>query len=684
VTRRFLALALAAAALSVPGVMSSGADFTAASATPGNTVATAADFNTVAVTMANPGSPLFGTVTLTSTSSSERGIASIAYQAQLGAGAWTTVCTGATAPFSCSWDTTSAANGTYSLRAVATDTSGRSRTSATIASRVVDNQGPTVSLTDPGTFIKGTKTLTATASDAGTGLTNVSISYRRAGASSWITVCSGATSPRSCAWDSTVTADGDIELRASATDGATNVRSTTVITRRVDNTAPVVSNTDPGTMRGLATITSTVNDGAGTGVVSVTGQARAAGTTTWTDICTDASAPYSCTLDSSSYPDGMYEVRSSALDGAGLIGYSAVVTRRVDNTAPAVPTLADPGTMSGTKTLTGTASDTGSGVAAWKVQYRVSPSGTWTDACTDTVTPWASCAWDTTTVADTLYDLRAIATDVAGNTATSATLSAKRVDNVGPTVALASPGTYLRGTVSLSATATDPVGVTSVVFERKASTGSTWTTICSDTATPFTCSWNTTTLADGLYDVRAKATDTLGHISYSTVTARQVDNTIPAPIDVQAGNGGSIAGRPEAGDWVSFTWSEQVNPASVMAGWTGTATAISVKFVDGNRRDTLEVDNAAGTTELAIAASSADLQLNADVVGATVVFDATMVQTGATIKITLGAKRGTTAVKTGAAAAMTWSVSAATTDLAGNACLATAQVTETGATDLDF
>jgi hypothetical protein len=163
-----------------------------------------------------------------------------------------------------------------------------------------------------------------------------------------------------------------------------------------------------------------------------------------------------------------------------------------------------------------------------------------------------------------------------------------------------------------------------------------------------------------------------------------VDNTVPAPVDVQAGNGGATPGRPEAGDWVSFTWSEQVNPASVMSGWTGTATPVTAKFLDAAKRDTLEIDDAAGTTQLSIAASKTDVQLNADVVGAEVDFDATMVQTGATIRITLGAKRGTTAVKTMAAAAMIWKVSPATTDLAGNPCSATAQVTETGATDVDF
>ena len=78
------------------------------------------------------------------------------------------------------------------------------------------------------------------------------------------------------------------------------------------------------------------------------------------------------------------------------------------------------------------------------------------------------------------------------------------------------------------------------------------------------------------------------------------------------------------------------------------------------------------------------MALNEDFVSADTTFDATMVQTGATIRITLGAKRGTNAVKTAAAATMTWKVNNVTTDLAGNAITPNVQVTESGATDADF
>src|SRR6476661_2986342 len=156
--------------------------------------------------MNDPGSPLVGPVTLTSTATSDRGITSVAYQAQIAPGGWSTICTASSAPWSCAWETRTAANATYNLRAVATDGSGRTRNSAAIASRVVDNQGPLVSLAAPGASITATRTLTATASDAGAGVASVTIEYRRGGGA-WTTVCTGASSPRACGWDSTVTAD---------------------------------------------------------------------------------------------------------------------------------------------------------------------------------------------------------------------------------------------------------------------------------------------------------------------------------------------------------------------------------------------------------------------------------------------------------------------------------------------
>jgi hypothetical protein len=675
-TRRLAAL-LAAVGLCLPGVAASGADFTAASASPGNAFATATDFNTVAVALPDPGTPLHGDVALTAVASSERGIADVRFEsAPAGSGTWTAICTDTTAPYACSWDTTATAGGSRDVRAVATDAAGYSRTSLT-GGRMVDNADPTVALQDPGPWLQGIRTISATAADAHAGVSTLTLEYRQAGAATWTQLCTGGGTSRSCALDSAAEGDGDLDLRAVAVDAAGHSAATT-LTRRADNTAPSVDTVDPGVLRGAATITATADDGAGTGVASILGEYRLGGAATWTVACTDTTAPYSCSIDTTG-ANGSYEIRSTATDATGLTTVSPVLTGVIDNTAPATATLVNPGTtLQGTVAVTGTATDAGSGIASWTLQYRTAGGGTWTDACSDTSSPYG-CSWSTTGVADALYDLQAVATDAGGLTLASAIATSRRVDNLGPAVVLADPGSPRRGTVTLTATASDAAGMASVIFQRRPSGGATWTTMCTDTTSAWSCSWNTTGVADGLYDVQARATDALGHVSTSMVGARQVDNTAPAPLDVQGGNGG-VALRPDTGDWLRFSWNEAVAPASVRTGWNGSALAVLVNVANSGSRDTLTITPASGGGTVNLLGAA--LALNADVVSAATVFDATMVQSGTTITVTLGARRSGT-VRNGASRTMTWTPTALTKDIAGNASPATA-VTETGTADADF
>jgi Bacterial Ig domain len=412
------------------GVRASGADFTGASSSPGNAFAAAADFNTVAVSVADPGAVLRRSVSLAATASSERGIATVRYQTSpAGAGTWTDACVASAAPWSCAWDTTAVTDGLRDLRAVATDGAGYERTSAVIASRRVDNTLPSVSLSDPG-VLTGSKTLSATASDAGSGLASLAIDYRLADSGgAWTNVCTGATSPRSCVLNSGLLADGSYELRARATDAAGNVDDS-ALTRLADNTAPSSATlANPGaSLSGNVALTGTAAD-AGSGVAAWTVQYRTSGGGTWTDACSDTAAPYGCTWATAGVADGLYDLRAVARDGAGNTTTSAIVSSvRVDNVAPTVA-LADPGTpITNTVTLSATASD-GGGIAS--VVFERAPAGgsTWTTICTDTVAPY-SCDFDTTAIAEVGYDLRARATDNAGRTATS--VVAGRVVNHAP------------------------------------------------------------------------------------------------------------------------------------------------------------------------------------------------------------------------------------------------------------
>src|SRR5205814_9975085 len=124
---------------------------------------------------------------------------------------------------------------------------------------------------------------------------------------------------------------------------------------------------------------------------------------------------------------------------------------------------------------------------------------------TDPPPPYpAGCA--TTGIAAGLYDLRVVVVDGAGNSAVSAVVSSRRVDNTAPAATLTDPGQYLRQTVTLGAAASDGgSGVASEVFEYKPSSGSGWTT------TPAALDTTTGATPDGLYDLHVIVTDNAGN-----------------------------------------------------------------------------------------------------------------------------------------------------------------------------
>ena len=103
-----------------------------------------------------------------------------------------------------------------------------------------------------------------------------------------------------------------------------------------------------------------------------------------------------------------------------------------------------------------------------------------------------------------------------------------------------------------------------------------------------------------------------------------------------AANGTGTAGRLDSGDWIRFTWTEPIAPASILTGWTGTSQAITVARAQQRqqRRDALLL----GATQLNLVLSATDLKLGGNFVSTDSVFPATMVQSGNSITVTLGTR----------------------------------------------
>lgn len=560
----------------------------------------------------------------------------------------------------------------------------------------VDWTLPDVVMGDPGALLRGMVTLTATATDADTAIASVTIEIAMAGTGAWTTVCTTTAAPYGCTLATTTLADGRYDLRAVAVDVEGNrATSSLVLNRTVDNRAPFVEVVDPeAPLRGTATIATLVSD-AGTGVASVRIQRALSGETTWTDLCTATTAPWSCSWTTSAVASDYYDLRAIAVDGAGNAATSPLVEVLVDNVVPTV-SMVDPGQpLRGAVTLAATASDALSGVASVAIQVAPAGSTAWTTACTSTTgaSPW-TCRWTTTTVVDGSYSFRAVATDVAGNTATGTLGPSRTVDNTASSVSVQDPGAFLRGIVTITADANSAVGVTSVRIQRAPSGTSTWTDLCTDTTAPYSCTWNTTLVADALYDLRAILVDGSGKVTTSTVVAqRRVDNTPVRGTDVQVTRGPGTVGRVDAGDAVVLTYSESMNLASIMPGWTGGSQPVVVRLRDGglvggaNTDDTIDVFT---TTSLATPVRVGSVNLRSDLVkgGKTVVFNATITQAtvggGTVVTLTIGSQVSGGGLRTPSTlGTMIWTPSALGTDLSGNAC-STAPVTESGAADRDF
>jgi chitinase len=639
----------------------------------------------------DPGTPLRATVSVDATGTDGgSGVANVKVQrSPAGAGTWTDVCTDSSSPYSCSWDTTAVSDGLYDLRALTTDNAGNTTASSVITSRRVDNTAPTATMTNPGSPITGTKSFDGTAADTGgSGVASLKFQSSPVGAGTWSDMCSDTTSPYSCSFDTSGLADGQYDFRSLATDNAGNTANSTVYSGAiVDNTAPTVTMTDPGQhLKGTITLDATAGDGSGSGVANVKIQRSPAGTGTWTDICTDNGSPYQCAgVNTATWGgDGLYDLRAIATDNISLTTTSSTVTnRRVDNTAPTAG-MTDPGAyLVGTSVaLSATGTDGGSGVANVKIQRSPAGAGTWTDVCTDTSSPYG-CSFDSTAVSDGLYDFHSVTTDNAGNSTTSSTVTNRRVDNTAPTASLTDPGSPLRQTVTLNATGTDGgSGVTNVKIQRAPTGTSTWTDICTDATSPYSCSWDTTGITDGGYDLRAVTTDNANNVTNSTIVSnRVVDNTAPTAVDVQTTNGGATAGKPETNDTLTFTFSEQVLTTSILAGWNGSSTAVTVHINNQGANDRLEVWNAANTAKLPL--TSTFLALTNNYVTADTTFNGTMVQSGANITVTLGTLTGGTVTTDATTGLMSWPSSATVTDIAGNACTGNTAA-ESGAADTDF
>lgn len=188
----------------------------------------------------------------------------------------------------------------------------------------------------------------------------------------------------------------------------------------------------------------------------------------------------------------------------------------------------------------------------------------------------------------------------------------------------------------------------------------------------------------GLLGYSLTLTDVAGNSQTESGFSVTVDNTVPAAADIQTANGGAIAGRADIGDKITFTYSEEPDPNSILAGWSGAATNVVVRLNQVTANDTVTIYNSTNATLLPLGTINLG---RTDYTTANRTFGATgtastMELSGNQVFVTLGTQSGaaTTAAATGS---MIWTPSATVTDPAGNATSTTTK-TESGAADKEF
>src|SRR5437667_11063988 len=247
-----------------------------------------------------------------------------------------------TAPYSVSWNTTTAGNGSHTLTAVARDSLGMLWTSDPVTVTVFnDTTPPTVSITSPasGTIVAGTISVTASASD-NVGVVGVQFLLDGLNAGAEVTAA-----PYSVSWNTTTASNGSHSLTAVARDAAGNRATSAPVAVTVSNGAPpdttprMVSITSPpsgASVSGTLTMTAAASDNVG--VVGV--QFLLDGANVGAEV---TAAPYSAPWDTTTASRGSHTLTAVARDGAGNRTTSAPVSVTVVNASPIVLENQQPG-----------------------------------------------------------------------------------------------------------------------------------------------------------------------------------------------------------------------------------------------------------------------------------------------------------------------------------------------------
>ncbi|HEX4485587.1 MAG TPA: Ig-like domain-containing protein, partial [Terriglobales bacterium] len=218
-----------------------------------------------------------------------------------------------------------------------------------------------------------------------------------------------------------------------------------------------------------------------------------------------------------------YRVHSTGANGAAAVSGDFTFTTATatgDTTPPTVSVTSPVGStvVSGTLAVTATAADN---VGVVGVQFLLDGANLGAEATTK---PY-SVTWNTVQAANGSHILSAVARDAAGNRTTSSGVTvtvSNGTDTTAPSVSIASPtsGALLSANVTITAVASDNVGVAGVQFLLDGSN-------LGDevTSSPYLTIWNTLSTTNGSHTITAVARDAAGNRKTSGSVIVNVSNS---------------------------------------------------------------------------------------------------------------------------------------------------------------
>ena len=252
---------------------------------------------------------------------------------------------------------------------------------------------------------------------------------------------------------------------------------------------------------------------------------------------------------------GGSSIDDSTLPQTLSVDYVRVTTGgTADTQAPTAPSNLSAGTSGGSVSLSWSPATDNVGVAQYNV-YR-SAVANFIQSSANKIGQTASTTYTDTTASGTVY-YNVTAQDTAGNIGapSNEVSAALPVDTSPPVVAMTAPAdnSTVSGTVAVSATASDDVGVSGVQFLLDGNNVGTEKTIA-----PYSLNWDSSTAANGTHGLSARARDGAGNVTTSTAINITVNNpVVTTTIDFNSHQANSkLNGQYPKGviDWGTNVW----------------------------------------------------------------------------------------------------------------------------------